>query len=165
MSKKTLALVNEVATVSYNEGSKISLQSSSSTTANYIWSNAAVSGNDVDKLLDSDKNTFFHSQWNNSTAPADGWGHHISVDLGTGNTLASFKFKFTTRNTSNLSNYPKTIEIYGSNVGGDDVAPQLQRNIDDALGGLYLADVFVRTGKTVTAQIAANGADHQAAVG
>lgn len=122
LSKKTLALVNEVATVSYNEGSKISLQSSSSTTANYIWSNAAVSGNDVDKLLDSDKNTFFHSQWNNSTAPADGWGHHISVDLGTGNTLASFKFKFTTRNTSNLSNYPKTIEIYGSNVGGDDVA-------------------------------------------
>ncbi len=122
LSKKTLALVNEVATVSYNEGSKISLQSSSSTTANYIWSNAAVSGNDVDKLLDSDKNTFFHSQWNNSTAPADGWGHHISVDLGTSSTLTSFKFKFTTRNTSNLSNYPKTIEVYGSNVGGNDVA-------------------------------------------
>ena len=122
LSKKTLALVNEVATVSYNEGSKISLQSSSSTTANYIWSNAAVSGNDVDKLLDSDINTFFHSQWNNSTVPADGWGHHISVDLGTSSTLTSFKFKFTTRNTSNLSNYPKTIEVYGSNVGGNDVA-------------------------------------------
>lgn len=122
LSKKTLALVNEVATVSYNEGSKISLQSSSSTTANYIWSNAAVSGNDVDKLLDSDKNTFFHSQWNNSTAPADGWGHHISVDLGTSSTLTSFKFKFTTRNESGLSNYPKTIEVYGSNVGGNDVA-------------------------------------------
>ena len=122
LSKKTLALVNEVATVSYNEGSKISLQSSSSTTANYIWSNAAVSGNDVDKLLDSDKNTFFHSQWNNSTAPTDGWGHHLTVDLGEDPSLTSFKFKFTTRNTSNLSNYPKTIEVYGSNVGGDDVA-------------------------------------------
>ena len=114
LSKKTLALVNEVATISYNEGSKISLQSSSSTTANYIWSNAAVSGNDVDKLLDSDINTFFHSQWNNSTAPDDGWGHHISVDLGTSSTLTSFKFNFTTRNASNLSNYPKTIEVYGS---------------------------------------------------
>lgn len=122
LSKKTLALVNEVATVSYNEGSKISLQSSSSTTANYIWSNAAVSGNDVDKLLDSDKNTFFHSQWNNSTAPADGWGHHLTVDLGDNPSLTSFKFKFTTRNQSNLSNYPKTIEVYGSNVGGNDVA-------------------------------------------
>ena len=122
LAKKTLALVNEVATVSYNEGSKIALQSGDNTVANYIWSNAAVSGNDVDKLLDSDKNTFFHSQWNNSTAPADGWGHHISVDLGTSSTLTSFKFKFTTRNTSNLSNYPKTIEVYGSNVGGNDVA-------------------------------------------
>ena len=122
LSKKTLALVNEVATVSYNEGSKISLQSSSSTAANYIWSNAAVSGNDVDQLIDGNKDTFFHSQWNNSTAPADGWGHHISVDLGTSSTLTSFKFKFTTRNTSGLSNYPKTIEVYGSNVGGDDVA-------------------------------------------
>lgn len=114
LSKKTLALVNEVATVSYNEGSKISLQSSSSTTANYIWSNAAVSGNDVDKLIDGNKDSFFHSQWNNSTAPADGWGHHISVDLGTSSTLTSFKFKFTTRNASGLSNYPKTIEVYGS---------------------------------------------------
>ena len=114
LSKKTLALVNEVATVSYNEDSKISLQSDDENAANYIWSNAAVSGNNVDKLIDSDINTFFHSQWENSTAPADGWGHHISVDLGTSSTLTSFKFKFTTRNTSNLSNYPKTIEVYGS---------------------------------------------------
>lgn len=114
LSKKTLALVNEVATVSYNEGSKISLQSDDENAANYIWSNAAVSGNNVDKLIDGDKNTYFHSQWSNSTAPADGWGHHISVDLGTSSTLTSFKFKFTTRNESGLSNYPKTIEVYGS---------------------------------------------------
>ncbi len=122
LAKKTLALVNEVATVSYNEGSKIALQSGDNTAANYIWSNAAVQGNDVDKLLDSDKNTFFHSQWENSTAPADGWGHHLTVDLGENPSLTSFKFKFTTRNQSNLSNYPKTIEVYGSNVGGNDVA-------------------------------------------
>ena len=122
LSKKTLALVNEVATVNYNEGSKISLQSSSSTTANYIWSNAAVSGNDVDKLLDGDKNSFFHSQWGSTTAPSDGWGHHITVYLGDTPSLTSFKFKFTTRNESGLSNYPKTIEVYGSNVGGNDVA-------------------------------------------
>lgn len=115
LAKKTLALVDVVGTVEYTEGNKIELQSSSSTTANYIWSNAAVSGNDVDKLLDSDKNTFFHSQWNNSTAPTDGWGHHLTVDLGDTPSLTSFKFKFTTRNQSNLSNYPKTIEVYGSN--------------------------------------------------
>ena len=121
LSKKTLALVNEVATVSYNEESKIELQTNSGN-ANYIWSNAAVSGNDVDKLLDSDKNTYFHSQWNNSTAPTDGWGHHLTVDLGEDPSLTSFKFKFTTRNEGNLSNYPKTIEVYGSNVGGNDVA-------------------------------------------
>ncbi len=115
LSNKTLALVNEVATISYDEGSKITLQSSDENAANYIWSNAAVSGNDVDELIDGDKATYFHSQWSNSTAPADDWGHHISVDLGAGNTLASFKFKFTTRNASGLSNYPKTIEVYGSN--------------------------------------------------
>lgn len=115
LAKKTLALVDVVGTVEYTEGNKIELQSTNSGNANYIWSNAAVSGNDVDKLLDSDKSTFFHSQWNNSTAPDDGWGHHISVDLGTSSTLTSFTFKFTTRNQSNLSNYPKTIEVYGSN--------------------------------------------------
>ena len=114
LAKKTLALVDVVGTVEYTEGNKIELQSTNSGNANYIWSNAAVSGNDVDKLLDSDKNTFFHSQWNNSTAPADGWGHHLTVDLGENPSLTSFKFKFTTRNQSNLSNYPKTIEVYGS---------------------------------------------------
>ena len=122
LAKKTLALVDVVGTVEYTEGNKIELQSTNSGNANYIWSNAAVSGNDVDKLLDGNKDSFFHSQWNNSTAPADGWGHHISVDLGTSSTLTSFKFKYTTRNQSNLSNYPKTIEVYGSNVGGNDVA-------------------------------------------
>ena len=122
LAKKTLALVDVVGTVEYTEGNKIELQSTNSGNANYIWSNAPESGNNVDKLLDSDKNTFFHSQWNNSTAPTDGWGHHLTVDLGENPSLTSFKFKFTTRNQSNLSNYPKTIEVYGSNVGGNDVA-------------------------------------------
>lgn len=114
LAKKTLALVDVVGTVEYTEGNKIELQSTNSGNANYIWSNAPESGNNVDKLLDSDKNTFFHSQWNNSTAPTDGWGHHLTVDLGENPSLTSFKFKFTTRNESNLSNYPKTIEVYGS---------------------------------------------------
>ncbi len=114
LAKKTLALVDVVATVNYSEGEKLTLTTTEGL-ANYIWSNAAVSGNGVDKLLDSDKNSYFHSQWNNSTAPTDGWGHHITVDLGDAADLTSFKFKYTTRNQSNLSNYPKTIEVYGSN--------------------------------------------------
>ena len=113
LAKKTLALVDVVATVDYSEGEELTLTTTEGE-ANYIWSNAAVSGNDVDKLLDSDINSFFHSQWNNSTAPTDGWGHHITVDLGDDADLKSFKFKYTTRNESNLSNYPKTIEVYGS---------------------------------------------------
>ena len=115
IAKKTLALVDEVATVNYTQGDKIALQSSDETAANYIWSNAPVSGNDVDHLLDSDEDTFFHSQWNSSTVPTDGWGHHLTVDLGENSTLTSFKLNFTTRNASNLSNYPETIEVYGSN--------------------------------------------------
>ena len=115
IAKKTLALVDEVATVNYTQGDKIALQSSDETAANYIWSNAPESGNDVDHLLDSDEDTFFHSQWNSSTAPTDGWGHHLTVDLGENPTLTSFKLNFTTRNASNLSNYPETIEVYGSN--------------------------------------------------
>ncbi|MBR1948135.1 MAG: discoidin domain-containing protein, partial [Bacteroidaceae bacterium] len=115
LSNKTLTLVNEVATISYDEGSKISLQSSDENAPNYIWSNAAVSSNNVDKLIDGDKATYFHSQWNNSTAPADGWGHHLTVDMGASSKLNSFKFKFTTRNQDGLSNHPKTIEVYGSN--------------------------------------------------
>lgn len=114
LAKKTLALVDVVATVDYSEGEELTLTTTEGE-ANYIWSNAAVSGNGVDKLLDSDINSYFHSQWNNSTAPTDGWGHHITVDLGDDADLTSFKFKYTTRNESNLSNYPKTIEVYGSN--------------------------------------------------
>ena len=115
LSNKTLTLVNEVATISYDEGSKISLQSSDENAPNYIWSNAAVSSNNVDKLIDGNKDTYFHSQWNNSTAPADSWGHHLTVDMGASSKLNSFKFKFTTRNQDGLSNHPKTIEVYGSN--------------------------------------------------
>ena len=114
LAKKTLALVDVVATVDYSEGEKLTLTTTEGE-PNYIWSNAAVSGNGVDKLLDSNINSYFHSQWNNSTAPTDGWGHHITVDLGADADLTSFKFKYTTRNESNLSNYPKTIEVYGSN--------------------------------------------------
>ena len=122
LAKKTLALVDVVGTVEYTEDRKIELQSTNSGIANYIWSNAAVSGNNVDKLLDGNKDSFFHSQWGSTTAPSDGWGHHLTVDLGDNPSLTSFKFKFATRNQSNLSNYPKTIEVYGSNVGGNDVA-------------------------------------------
>ncbi len=119
LSKKALALVDNVAVINYIEGDKVALQCGDSNQANYIWSNAAVNGNDVDKLLDGNKDTFFHSQWGNSTAPADGWGHHITVDLGSATTLSSFKFKYTTRNDANLSNYPKAIDVYGSLDGND----------------------------------------------
>lgn len=62
-------------------------------------------------LVDGDKSTFMHSNWH-SVSASDDW---LDVDLGSGNELSMFAFSEVTR--SNVSyDFPKTINIYGSNT-------------------------------------------------
>ena len=85
----------------------------------YIWSNAPQSGSSVANLLDNSASTFFHSNWQSSTAPVDGLDHHLTVELGNANGLSSFKFYYQARTGAGLGDYPKTIKVQGSNNGTD----------------------------------------------
>ena len=82
----------------------------------YIWCNAPQSGNDgnVGNLLDGNGGTFFHSNWESTTAPADGLDHHLTIELGNENLISNFKFYYKARSGNNLGDYPTTIKVQGS---------------------------------------------------
>lgn len=68
-------------------------------------------GSDMNNLIDNNINTYIHSNYHNISASND-W---LDVDLGSGNKLSMFAFSEVTR--SNVyNNFPKTIDIYGSNT-------------------------------------------------
>ena len=96
----------------------------------YIWCNAPQDDDegDVGRLLDNTPNTFFHSNWESTTAPADGLDHHLTIENVKG--IADLKFHYQARSGGGLGDYPKTIKVQGSNNGTDytDIAIVQPRN-------------------------------------
>ena len=118
---KMKSLTAQVAT--YNpvgKENKIALQATKGQSY-YMWCNAPQSGDEgnISKLLDSDGSTFFHSNWESTTAPADGLDHHFTIELGDDNAITNFKFYYKARSGSGLGDYPKTIKVQGSNDGSN----------------------------------------------
>ncbi len=115
----TEALIEEVA-LSVDPTGKATEVALTTTQGNdyYIWCNAPQSGDEgnVGNLLDGQGGTFFHSNWGNTTAPADGLDHHLTVELGSAH-IEDFKFYYKARSGSGLGDYPKTIKVQGSNDG------------------------------------------------
>lgn len=117
--EKTGSLVNSLATFeSEAVEDALPLQTAEGAPC-YIWSNAPQSDSPVANLLDNSSSTFFHSNWQSSTAPVDGLDHHLTVELGTDNSLSTFKFYYQARTGAGLGDYPKTIKVQGSNNGTD----------------------------------------------
>ena len=129
----TETLIEEVA-VSVNPTGKATEIALNATQGNdyYIWCNAPQSGDEgnVGNLLDGQGNTFFHSNWESTTAPADGLDHHLTIELGEGNAISDFSFHYQARSGDGLGDYPKTIKVQGSNNGTDytDIATVEPRN-------------------------------------
>lgn len=68
-------------------------------------------------LVDGDNSTFMHSNWH-SVSVLNDW---LDVDLGSGNELSMFAFSEVTRSDAQ-SDFPKTIEIYGSNTKSNNIS-------------------------------------------
>ena len=91
---------------------ELPLQTTDATAAYYVSTNAQSSAEGpIKNLVDGNADTHFHSEYKVDK----GGKHYIEVALGSDNALASFRFKYATRKTA--TNFPKTIEIHGSNDG------------------------------------------------
>ncbi len=92
------------------------LQTSNASGAYFVSTNAQEDAEGpIDNLVDGSVENHFHSEYSTNV----GAPHSIDINLGSDNAVSSFKFKYATRKTA--TNFPKTIEIYGS-VDGNDYA-------------------------------------------
>ena len=92
---------------------ELPLQVADATAAGYIWCNNPDPGEGpIAQLVDGivEKDNFFHSSWRGGGEEP----HYIEVDLGEGNELDAFSFKYTTR-FAVQNDYPDAIQILGSN--------------------------------------------------
>lgn len=109
---KTEALIGKMAVLDTLK-TNLPLQVTNSSNPYYIsCSNLDSSeGSDMNNLIDNNNNTYIHSNYHNISASND-W---LDVDLGSGNELSMFAFSEVTR-SGVVNDFPKTIEIYGSNA-------------------------------------------------
>lgn len=107
--KETENLINDCYDYFTTE---VALQTTDLNAAYYVSTNAqSADEGPIKDLVDGNGDTYFHSEYR-----ADKGGvHYIEVALGAGNELSSFRFKYATRKTD--TNFPKTIEVHGSNDG------------------------------------------------
>ena len=112
--RQTEELINNTATIGF-ETTEIGLTTTQGSDY-YIWCNAPQDGSDVADLLDNDPSSFFHSNWQSTTAPADGLDHHLTIELGN-NAISMFQFHYQARSGDGLGDYPTTIKVQGSNDG------------------------------------------------
>lgn len=102
-------------------------------TADNYYSNATYTvQNNNDKftsysvLCDNNTSTYFHSDYNESTAPNE--NHYIRMDMGEGNALQCFKLDYTTRESGNVC-APTSIAIDGSNSDASDASAMVWNTI------------------------------------
>ena len=112
----TKALIAEVATT-VNPTGKATEIALNTTQGNdyYIWcNNPHIGGNDgaggVAALLDEDAGTYLHSNWSSLSSTHD----YLQIDFGNAVGLDNFKIAGQQRSGAS-DDYPKNIEIYGSN--------------------------------------------------
>ena len=118
----------------------------------YVWANAPQAGSGVGNLFDGESGTIFHSNWQSTTAPADGLDHHITIELGE-DVVSLFKFSYQARTGDGLGDYPTTIKVQGSVNGTDydDIATVQPRN---ANGGT------IENGAVWTSEVLGNGTEY-----
>ena len=92
----------------------LELQTSKNNEDYYLWTNAQEgSEGPIANIIDGDNTTHFHSAYKTKAEE----NHFLQINLGKGNELPSFAFRYATRKADN--NFPKTIEVYGSTDGND----------------------------------------------
>ena len=112
---KTELLLDEVlGSVTYTKGTALALQTTNQGGAYYLSSNAPSSKEgSIGNLVDGATNNYFHTDY--TSEPTSG-SHYLTVYLGEDNTLSRFTFSHTTRSGAS-SDFPKSVDVYGSNDG------------------------------------------------
>lgn len=126
-------------------------------TADNYYSNATYTAqNNNDKftsysvLCDNNVSTFFHSDYDGSTAPNE--NHYIRMDMGEGNTLQSFKLDYTTRESGNVC-APTSIAIDGSNSDASDASAMVWNTIATISSGLPTENNKAYTSSSLTSGV------------
>lgn len=144
-------LLGEMTTTNDSE-TAIALQVDVPNADYYIWTNAQEkSEGPIANIIDDQADTYFHSNWQSNTAPADGLDHHLTVNLGN-NAISSFKFHYQAREDANqwLGSYPATIKVQGSKDG--------QEYIDLAIVEPRTAeDEYIKNSAEWTSDVIGNG--------
>ena len=114
---KTEALIGKMAVLDALK-TNLTLQVTDPTASYYIsCSNVDTEQGSMAGLVDGNNYTYMHSNWHSVSALND-W---LDVDLGSGNELSMFAFSEVTRSDAQ-SDFPKTIDIYGSNTKSNDTS-------------------------------------------
>lgn len=107
-------LLNDEAGYSESGGKAYDLQGDDATAPYYVWTNAPEPNEgSIAALFDGDPSTFFHSNWSEDGLSEDNGPHYLAIDLGEGNELSEFGFRYMTRNAAN--DHAQEIIIQGSN--------------------------------------------------
>ena len=137
----TEALVAEVAT-NINPTGKATEIALNATQGNdyYIWCNnphPSGDGTGVPALLDEDSNTYLHTNYSNKSTIHD----YLQIDFGNAVGLDNFKIAGQQRSGAS-DDYPKNIEIYGSNNGTDWVAITTVEGLPNTSGATWQSDAI-----------------------
>ena len=152
LAAKTEALIDAVAdSITVTGDTQVAL------TADDYYSNATYTAKDnSDKftsysvLCDNNVSTFFHSDYDGSTAPNE--NHYIRMDMGQGNALQSFKLKYTTRQSGNVC-APTNIAIDGSNSDANDASSMVWNTIATISSGLPTENNKAYTSTSLTSGV------------
>ena len=152
LAAKTEALIDAVAENITEAGdTKVAL------TADDYYSNATYTAkNNSDKftsysvLCDNNVSTFFHSDYEESTAPNE--NHYIRMDMGQGNALQNFKLAYTTRQSGNVC-APTSIAIDGSNSDANDASSMVWNTIATISSELPTANNTPYTSTSLTSGV------------
>ena len=112
----TKELINSVGSITTAKSEELALQVSNPSGAYYLSTNSQenAANRNISKLIDgvtNNSDSYFHTNWQTSV----GTYHHLLLDMGNGNSLGEFTFKYTTRNNSAGIDAPRTIVVEGSN--------------------------------------------------
>ena len=113
---ETKTLLNTVGSITTAETEELALQVTNASDAYYLSTNSQenAANRNISKLVDGvtdNSDSYFHTNWKSSV----GADHHLLLDMGDGNSLGEFTFKYTTRNNNAGIDAPRTIVVEGSN--------------------------------------------------
>ena len=123
---------------------KLALQTTDSSKAYYLWSNApdpyqGSISHLIDGIIGNNSN-FFHSNWHNATT-TEGY-HYIEVDMGADNAYSLLQFAYHTR-TGCSDDFPDAVTVMGSNDKNryTDIYT-VNSGLPQAVNKTYTSDIF-----------------------